>query len=93
MVFPNDPIMLCIAQKESGTAQFRPSTGKVIVSPTGDYGVMQINKKSWSKTAELLGYDINKPLDNIQMAKHIKSVQGYSAWTTYKFCKPSGSSG
>lgn len=83
--FPDEPIMLCIAEKESGTAQFRPS-GAILESPTKDYGLMQINQVHLPE-AERLGLDVkNSVEDNLAMAKIVKARQGYKAWATYSKC-------
>ncbi len=87
--------MLCIADKESNTAQFWASGDRIPVgqkvgdpkiSGTQDVGVLQINQVHWPE-AERLGLDVkNSVEDNLAMAKIVKSRQGYKAWSTYPQC-------
>ena len=87
--FPEEPIMLRIAECESGTAQFYASSSKVIRSHTADSGLFQIND-IWLPKAKELGYDINTVEGNIAMAQHIKEVQGLRAWSCYNKMAPKG---
>lgn len=82
--FPEDPeLMVAIATCESGLRQF-DTEGNVIVSPTKDFGIFQINEKTWHNTAESLELDYkNSEEDNIEMARHIFEVQGINAWVCY----------
>ncbi len=86
--FPDEPIMLAIAQCESGIRQYNGS-GEVIRSHTADSGLFQINDV-WLTKAQELGYDINTVEGNIAMAQHIKEVQGLRAWSCYKKVAPKG---
>lgn len=70
--------MIQILTCESGMKQFADS-GKVIRSPTSDIGISQINQVWWDKAIEL-GYDINKTVDNLEMARYIWGIQGFKAW-------------
>lgn len=85
IIFEEDAdLMWRISKCESGQRQF-DSNGNVIKSPTGDYGLFQINDRSWSLKAKELGLDYkNNSLHNILMAKYIKEVQGVNAWACYK---------
>ena len=66
--------MLAIANCESGFKQ-------EAVSHTRDFGVMQINEKTWDATAREMGLDYkNNEDDNLKMARHIYEVQGREAW-------------
>lgn len=65
---------------ESGMKQF-DSKGKVIMSPTRDFGIAQINEKVWDKKAKQLGLDYKgSMIDNLQMAKYIYTQSGKGAW-------------
>lgn len=79
--FPDEPIMLRIAECESGVRHFL-ANGEVIRSHTSDSGLYQVND-IWLPEAKRLGLDINTVEGNIAMAKHIKEVQGLSAWVCY----------
>lgn len=84
IMFPEHPeLMLAIAKCESGLNQSA-------VSHTRDFGVMQINEKTWDSTAEEMGLDYkNSEDDNLEMARHIYEVQGLTAWVCYtKHIKP-----
>lgn len=51
------------------------------VSPTGDYGLMQINRAANGDVIK--NGDWRNPFDNARMAMVIKKRQGWKAWTTY----------
>ena len=63
---------------ESRFRQYNVSGG-VLISPTTDKGIMQINKLWW-KEADRLGYDIDTVEGNLQMGLHIYQTMGISAW-------------
>jgi hypothetical protein len=68
---------------ESGLKQFKD--GEVIMSPTRDFGISQINEKTWDKTFQQMGLDYKNSLtDNILAAKHIYTVSGEAAWVCSK---------
>lgn len=77
--FPEEKeIMLAVAKCESNFNQDA-------VSHTRDFGVMQINERTWHDTAEEMGLDYkNSEDDNLKLARHIYEVQGLSAWVCYK---------
>lgn len=80
------PVLICIATKESSMRQFT-STGKPLISRTGDAGIMQLNIKTWRKTAAEHGWDfIHDEEDNISLALFIYETVGAKAWTTYGQC-------
>lgn len=73
-------------QHESGGEQFRPD-GTVLVSPTHDRGVMQINDM-WLPTAKKMGLNLDTEKDNIQFGIWLAQTHGLSQWTTYrKYCQ------
>lgn len=76
--------MIAIFNCESNLQQVK-SDGNIVVSKTNDYGISQINEKSWNtKATELnLKYKTNIT-DNIKMAKYVFDHSGYGAWVTYK---------
>lgn len=51
------------------------------ISPTHDYGIMQININAWPELFQQYTWD--DPGDNAKMAYHVWKIQGYRAWTTY----------
>lgn len=76
--------MVSIAKCESGLKQFK-ADGSVVVSPTHDYGIMQVNRKVWHATAEKMGLDYQNNIhDNLKLARHIYQVQGVTAWVCYQ---------
>lgn len=78
------PYLYQIAICESGVKQWS-SDGKTIVSPTNDYGILQINHNAWDKTAQSLGLDYkNSLVDNVKMAKVVYQEQGLQAWSCQK---------
>lgn len=77
------PHLYQIALCESSLRQFN-SDGKVVVSTTSDYGIMQINEVH-EPEAEKLGLDFKNSLeDNVKMAKVVYDKQGLGAWTCAK---------
>lgn len=78
-VFFDAPEMVRIAGCESGYRHLKPD-GEVLVSPTGDYGVMQINAASHQKRMEELGLDIRDIDDNLAYARKLYDEQGSSPW-------------
>jgi hypothetical protein len=83
--FPEAPeLMLAIAKCESGVKQFRED-GTVVKSPTRDFGLFQINEKTWHRVAQELGYDYKGSLDdNLKMARYVYDTQGITAWVCYR---------
>jgi hypothetical protein len=81
--------LVCIADHESGMEQFTPS-GKPLVSPTNDYGVMQIHY-TWIPLAKKMGLDVvHNAQDNIEFGIWLFNTHGASQWTTDQYCKGSG---
>lgn len=72
---------------ESGGVQFTAS-GAPLMSPTHDYGIMQINK-AWIPTAKKMGLDVvNSASDNVEFGIWLYTTLGPTQWTTYKkYCK------
>lgn len=67
---------------ESQWRQF--ANGKVLVSPTHDYGLMQVNE-SWIPKAKELGFDIMTLEGNYAMGLWIyKNAGGISNWSCNK---------
>lgn len=80
---PYPAVLDCIVQHESGGQQFRPN-GSVLVSPTHDYGIMQINHL-WLPTAEGMGLDIiHSAKDNVEFGIWLYDKYGPTQWTTYR---------
>ena len=76
--FPEEPEnMVAIAMCESNLNQ-------EAVSPTRDFGVMQVNEKTWDSTANEMGLDYKSDVDdNLKLARHIYEVQSKSAWVCW----------
>lgn len=65
---------------ESGLRQF-DSKGNVIMSHTRDFGIAQINEKTWDKKAKELDLDYKGSMvDNLKMAKYVYTQSGHRAW-------------
>lgn len=74
------PVVLC----ESGFNQF-DRNGRPLQSPTRDFGLTQINEKTWDGLAKHLLLDYKHDVDdNIMMAKIVIMAQGKSAWVCYR---------
>lgn len=77
--------MIAIATCESGLRQFYDD-GSLVVSPTGDVGIMQLNLKTWKGKADEFGMDLTKLDDNLLFARYVYNVQGLKAWDNSKHC-------
>ncbi|XP_054741317.1 lysozyme 1-like [Anastrepha obliqua] len=85
----------CIAQRESS---FRTN----VVGPTNsngsnDYGIFQINNKYWCQPADgRFSYNecnlscnallTDNIADSVKCARKIQKQQGWTAWSTWKYC-------
>ena len=78
-------LMRGIGKCESGNKQFQ-ANGKVIVSPTNDYGYFQINEKIWLLYSKELRLNIMEMRDNFAMARIILAQRGLSAWSASQKC-------
>lgn len=67
-------VMTAIAGAESGW-------DTAAISPTHDYGLMQVNINAWPELFQ--NYQWSDPGQNAQMGHHVWTIQGYRAWTTY----------
>lgn len=64
-----------IAQAESRFSQ------SAVNKRTGDYGLFQVNARTWDKEAKKRNLDYKHDFrDNIELALIIRDQQGYSAW-------------
>ena len=82
--FKDVPEMIKIAGCESGFRQF-DDDGNVVVSPTNDFGLFQINFETWNEKAKELKLDYkNKIEDNMKMARYIYENSGLNSWVCYK---------
>lgn len=74
------PKLYQIALCESSLNQWNEN-GDPLVSPTDDYGILQING-THTIEAEKLGLDFKHSIvDNVKMAKVVYEKQGLGAWT------------
>lgn len=74
--------MVLVLECESGFRNY-DSDGKVIVSPTGDYGFGQINLKTWSSDAKKMNIDITKMgySDGLIMIRWVMKHGGIKNWS------------
>lgn len=83
-VFGKDaPVMIKIAECESGLRHTK--NGEVIVSPTSDSGLFQINQVHKKRLAELK-LDPKKLEDNIKFAKVLFDERKTNPWYMSKEC-------
>lgn len=85
--FPDAPIMLRIAQCESGMRQFGPD-GRVLsgaVHPP-DKGVFQINTRVHGPTAHSRGVDLHMTRGNIAFTRYLYDKEGTRPWLASKGC-------
>jgi hypothetical protein len=68
-----------VALCESGGKQFREN-GKVIMSPTHDAGILQINVPIHRQAALNMGYDIFTLEGNIGYGMHLYRTEGLRPW-------------
>jgi hypothetical protein len=74
------PRMVKIVNCESGLKQFE-ADGTVVLSPTLDVGLFQINLKAHLKTSQRMGLDvINSLEDNYTYAKYLYAQSGEKPW-------------
>lgn len=73
-----------IARCESGLRQFNDQ-GTVLISPTSDKGLFQINQVHWSE-AKKRGIDLDTVDGNIAFAKILKEEGGTQPWFMSKNC-------
>lgn len=80
--FADIPHFPAVIRCESQYRQYEneDGTGSVLVSPTNDIGITQINKRVWGEEAKRLGFDIMQEDGNLKMARHVYERQGISAW-------------
>lgn len=72
--------MVAVVKCESNFRQFE-SDGTVVLSPTMDVGLFQINLKAHLKQSQKMGLDIINSLeDNYTYAKHLFDQQGEAPW-------------
>lgn len=76
--------MYHIAQCESGGRQYYAS-GKVVTSPTSDYGLFQINNTHLTE-ARQMGMNIFDPEGNIRFALYLYGEEGSRPWNSSSNC-------
>ena len=85
--FPDAPIMLRIAQCESGMRQFGPNglvlSGKV---HPPDKGVFQINERVHGPTAHSRGVDLHMTRGNIAFARYLYDNEKTGPWRASQGC-------
>lgn len=74
--------MLWIAKLESDFHQFNPD-GTVLHNKTEDTGIMEIHEPDYLEKSKVLGFDIYKLKDNLDMALWIYQNDGARKWVTY----------
>jgi hypothetical protein len=85
----DESIMRAIIDCESNMYQLDPKSDRVNSEGvrylhSTDWGLFQINDKSWDKRAAELGYDYkNNAYDNILMGFVVYKEQGLTAWVCY----------
>lgn len=85
--FIETPEMSVVVRCESKYRQFDAS-GNPLESVTGDWGLTQINAKTWDARAKAEGLDYKHSVDdNIAMAKIVLKEQGITAWTCYRLTR------
>jgi|SRR5690606_327150 len=78
--FADDPVMITIAQCESGFRQFTDS-GNVFLGSGRYAGIFQIDKYIHTSAALALGFDITTVQGNIGYAQYLYTQQGTRPWT------------
>lgn len=75
------PHFFAIAKCESTLRQW-DSEGNVLLSGTGDAGILQVHLKTWLEKSREMGLNIlDSWQDNIKMSKYIFDHQTATAWT------------
>ena len=85
--FADDPILAEIAWCESSFRHYDVD-GKVIRGfvNSSDIGVMQINEYYHGDTAEKLGYNLHRLMDNLAYAKNLYEREGVRPWQASRNC-------
>lgn len=85
--FADNPVMIAIAQCESGFTQFNRS-GTVLHGGTGRgmIGIFQINALVHRATARSLGFDINTVAGNLAYARYLFEQEGTAPWLDSSPC-------
>lgn len=80
-------VMSDIAKCETDYVQYDKSNHVIrgVINP-GDFGIFQINIEYWKKDIKDMGINPYTLSGNIELAKHIKEVQGLSAWEPSMKC-------
>jgi lysozyme C len=74
------PIMVCIAELESGLNLKAINVNK---NKTTDYGILQINDYWWLKSCKTTTDNLLTLEGSVVCAKHIHEKRGYNAWVAY----------
>ncbi len=80
-VFKDAPEMVKILRCESNFVHYKLD-GSVLVSPTSDYGVAQINWIHFEESKKM-GLDIKKLPDNLVYARWLYDRQGVRPWVCH----------
>jgi hypothetical protein len=85
--YADTPILVAIAECESGFRQFNPD-GTVVrgIVDKQDVGVMQINEKYWLDKSKSLGDDIYTIQGNVAYAKYLYAKEGTDPWSSSQKC-------
>ena len=85
--YADTPILIAIAQCESGFRQFNPD-GTVMrgIVDSHDVGVMQINETYWLPKSQSLGDDIYTIEGNVAYAKYLYAKEGTDPWSSSEKC-------
>ena len=73
------PRMICIINKESNWNPWA-------VSRTDDHGLVQLNRPSWQHYFGARWHHRYDPVANVRMGYRVWRIQGWSAWTTSRWC-------
>lgn len=77
--FTDAPVMIAVAQCESGFRQFYDS-GNVFRGSSKYIGIFQIDETLHKNTASAIGFDIYTVDGNIGYARHLYTTQGATPW-------------
>lgn len=78
------PVMKRIAKCESGGQHYK--NGQVVINPTQDAGLYQINLPVWSKTATQMGLNLMVEADNEAFAMYLYENYGTEPWYSSAKC-------
>ncbi len=88
--FSDIPMLVRVAECESRFQQYDTDGSVFRGVVSADVGVMQINERYWSDTAEKLGIDLHTTQGNMVYARYLYNKEGLRPWSASSHCWAKG---